>query len=94
MPILVGCSDDAPEGGSEFTPVQDWVTEPHYEFGDAMEGDAVFGSVTDVNVHACVFRRSRPPIPTSRSGFPKHADHLGGAEVHSGAGGVGLRVEV
>ena len=52
MPILAGCSDDAPEGGSEFTPVQDWVTEPHYEFGDAMEGDAVFGSVTDVNVHA------------------------------------------
>ena len=51
MPILVGCSD-TPEAGTEFTPVQDWVTEPNYEFGDAMEGDAVFGSVTDVNVHS------------------------------------------
>ncbi|MYA09841.1 MAG: 6-bladed beta-propeller, partial [Gemmatimonadetes bacterium] len=50
-PILAGCSD-TPERGPEFTPVQDWVTEPDYEFGDTMEGDAVFGSVTDVNVHS------------------------------------------
>ena len=52
MPVMVGCADHMPRNESEFTPVQDWVTEPHYEFGDAMEGDAVFGSVTDVNVHA------------------------------------------
>ncbi len=37
----------------------------------------------------CVFRRCRPPIPTSRSAIPIHADHLGGAEVHSGPGGWG-----
>lgn len=52
MPVMVGCSDYPFEDGSEFTPVQDWVTEPHYEFGDAMEGDALFGSVSDVNVHS------------------------------------------
>ena len=52
MPVMVGCSDYTPQGGSEFTSVQDWVTEPDYEFGDAMEGDAVFGSISDVNVHS------------------------------------------
>ena len=39
----------------------------------------------------CVFRRCRSPVPTSRSPIPEHADHLGGAEVHSGAGGSGYR---
>ena len=34
----------------------------------------------------CVFRRSRPPVPTSRPVIPIHADHSGGAGVHSGAG--------
>ena len=34
----------------------------------------------------CPFRRCRPPIPRSRSQIPSHADHLGGAEVHRGAG--------
>lgn len=52
MSVMVGCADHMPRDESEFTPVQDWVTEPHYEFGDAMEGDAVFGSVSDVNVHS------------------------------------------
>lgn len=52
MSVMVGCADHTPRNESEFTPVQDWVTEPHYEFGDAMEGDAVFGSVSDVNVHS------------------------------------------
>ena len=39
----------------------------------------------------CVFRRCRSPVPTSRSPIPEHADHPGGAEVHSGAGGSGFR---
>ena len=42
----------------------------------------------------CVFRRCRSPVPTSRSPIPEHADHPGGAEVHSGAGGSGYGVEV
>jgi len=35
---------------------------------------------------SCPFRRCRPPIPPSRSQIPGDADHLGGAEVHRGAG--------
>ena len=49
VPWLWGCADHTTEGGA-LTPVEEWTTEPVYEFGDRFEGEAVFGSVSDVDV--------------------------------------------
>ena len=50
VPWFWGCADHAAEGGIALTPVEEWTTEPAYEFGDRFEGEAVFGSVSDVDV--------------------------------------------
>ena len=49
---LCGCVDRGadPDTGAGLTPVEDWTTEPEFEFGDRFEGDALFGSVGDVDV--------------------------------------------
>lgn len=49
---LCGCVDRGaePDTGTGLTPVEDWTTEAEFEFGDRFEGDALFGSVGDVDV--------------------------------------------
>ena len=42
---LAACSD-APT--ITLTPAEDWMAEPEYEFGDQLEGDALFGRIRDV----------------------------------------------
>ncbi len=43
---VAACADEATVVA--LTPVEDWTAEPEYEFGDQMEGDAVFGRIRDV----------------------------------------------
>ena len=54
VPWLSGCVDHATDRGTgvELTTIEDWTTEPDHEFGDRFEGDALFGSVSDVNVRS------------------------------------------
>ena len=49
---LCGCVDHGadPDTGAGLTPVEDWTTKAEVEFGDRFEGDALFGSVGDVEV--------------------------------------------
>ena len=42
---LATCTD---EPSVTLTPVEEWTTEPHYEIGDQMEGDALFARITSV----------------------------------------------
>ncbi|WP_420634294.1 hypothetical protein [Candidatus Palauibacter sp.] len=46
-----------------------------------------------VRARLCAFRRSRPPIPTSRPAIPSHADHVG-ERGSIAEPGCGLRVGV
>ena len=51
--LLYGCVDhgaDPDTGAERLTPVENWTTEAEFEFGDRLEGDALFGSVSDVDV--------------------------------------------
>ena len=43
--LLAACADDR---AFTLTAVEEWATEPAYEFGDRMQGDALFGSYIDV----------------------------------------------
>lgn len=54
VPWLSGCVDHAADRGTgvELTTIEDWTTEPDHEVGDRLEGDALFGSVSDVNVRS------------------------------------------
>ena len=71
------------------TPPPSFHQVPVLEAG-ALSGAAAYGQMPEF-LASCVFRRCRSPVPTSRSPIPEHADHPGGAEVHSGAGGSGFR---
>lgn len=42
---LATCTD---EPAVTLTPVEEWTTEPHYEIGDQMEGDALFARISSV----------------------------------------------
>lgn len=42
---LAACAD---EPAVTLTPVEEWTTEPHYEIGDQMEGDALFARISSV----------------------------------------------
>lgn len=42
---LAACTD---EPSVTLTPVEEWITEPHYEIGDQMEGDALFARISSV----------------------------------------------
>lgn len=42
---LAACTD---EPSVTLTPVEEWTTEPHYEIGDQMEGDALFARISGV----------------------------------------------
>jgi len=54
VPWLSGCVDHAADRGTgaELTTIEDWTTEPDHELGDRLEGNALFGSVSDVNVRS------------------------------------------
>ena len=54
VPWLSGCVDHAADRdtGVKLTPIEDWTTQPDHEVGDRLEGDALFGSVSDVNVRS------------------------------------------
>ena len=43
---LAACADDT--NVIALAPIEDWNAEPEYEFGDQMEGDALFGRIRDV----------------------------------------------
>ena len=43
---LAACEDDT--AVITLTPVETWTATPEYEFGDRMEGDAVFGRIRDI----------------------------------------------
>ncbi|MDE2761695.1 MAG: 6-bladed beta-propeller [Gemmatimonadota bacterium] len=45
---LSACASDLGDDDLELTPVEEWTAEPEYEFGDQMEGDALFGQIRDV----------------------------------------------
>ena len=45
---LVACGSDRDGDSPALTPVDEWTTEPEYEIGDEMEGDALFGRIGDV----------------------------------------------
>ena len=45
---LVACGSDRDGDSPALTPVEEWTTEPEYEIGDEMEGDALFGRIGDV----------------------------------------------
>ncbi len=47
---LAGCAGD--EDSTTLTPVEEWTTQAEYEFGDQLEGDALFGFLLDVRVPA------------------------------------------
>lgn len=42
---LATCTD---EPAVILTPVEEWITQPHYEIGDQMEGDALFARISSV----------------------------------------------
>lgn len=43
---LAACTDDTTV--ITVNPIEDWIAAPEYEFGDQMEGDALFGRIRDV----------------------------------------------
>ena len=43
---LAACADDT--AVITLTPIENWTAAPEYEFGDQMEGDALFGRIRDV----------------------------------------------
>ena len=47
--VLCGCTGVG-ENAIALTPVEEWTTEPEYEFGDVFEGDALFAGIADVDV--------------------------------------------
>ena len=52
VPWLLGCVDHGADARVGLTPVEDWTTEAEFEFGDRLDGDALFGSVGDVDVRS------------------------------------------
>ena len=50
--VHVGCVDDFGGYLPVLTPAEDWTAEPEYEFGDQLEGDALFGLITSVRTTA------------------------------------------
>ena len=47
---VCGCAGDTGDDGIALTPIEQWVTQAEYEFGDVFEGDALFGLVVDMDV--------------------------------------------
>ena len=47
--VFLGCTGVG-EDAVSLTPVEDWTTEPEYEFGDVFQGDALFAGIADVDV--------------------------------------------
>ena len=47
---LAGCAGN--EDSTALTPVEEWTAQAEYEFGDQLEGDALFGFFLDVRVPA------------------------------------------
>lgn len=43
---FAACADDTT--GITVAPIENWIAAPEYEFGDQMEGDALFGRILDV----------------------------------------------
>ncbi len=47
---VCGCDGDTRVDDISLTPIEEWVTQAEYEFGDVFDGDALFGLVVDVDV--------------------------------------------
>jgi hypothetical protein len=50
--VHVACADDSGGDLPALTPVEEWTAEPEYEFGDQLEGEALFGFITGVRANA------------------------------------------